>query len=254
AVHPIADAINAYAQEKKVPPLKLTQFQSVPGFGLQAIVTIGTDSVPAYIGHQEYIARYIPATLEKLWKECLPSLKREGHLNTLLLLGDKLFSFHFIDTLRPHIKEMIEEIKNSLRIRPVMLTGDHAEIAQIIAKEVGIEEVYADLRPADKLEKVAKYTDQEGLIMIGDGVNDAPSLARASVGISMGKIGSATAIDASDIVFLNDDIYLLGPLISKAHQTHAIVKQNISLALLVILLATTSSLFGLIPLWIAVLS
>jgi P-type E1-E2 ATPase len=132
-----------------------------------------------------------------------------------------------------------------------MLTGDHLSSAQKIAQEIGIDEVYAGLKPEDKLRTVEKLSEK-GLIMIGDGLNDAPALARATVGISMGKIGSGAAIDASDVVFLNDDLALLAPLIQKSRQTLRIVKQNITVALIVILFATTPALLGLVPLWVAV--
>jgi P-type E1-E2 ATPase len=103
------------------------------------------------------------------------------------------------------------------------------------------------------LAKVAELSDQKGLAMVGDGINDAPALARATVGISMGKIGSATAVDASDVVLLNDDLNLLPWLFTKAKKTEIIVRQNVILALSVICLATLPALMGWVPLWIAVI-
>ena len=101
---------------------------------------------------------------------------------------------------------LLATLKNKLGLRTLMLTGDHAASAQQIAQEVGLDEVLADLKPEDKLRIVEKLSFEKGLIMIGDGLNDAPALARASIGISMGKIGSGAAIDASDVVFLNDNL------------------------------------------------
>ncbi len=118
---------------------------------------------------------------------------------------------------------------------------------------LGISEIYAHLRPEDKLDKVAELSANGGLAMVGDGMNDAPALARATVGISMGRIGSATAVDASDVVLLNDDLHLLSWLFKKSKQTLRIVKQNLTLALSVIFLATIPALLGLVPLWMAVL-
>lgn len=137
-------------------------------------------------------------------------------------------------------------------MRLVMLTGDHEDNALAVSKMFPIDEVYANLRPEDKLDKVISLSRNEQLIMVGDGVNDAPALARASVGISMGKIGSATAVEASDVVFLQDDFSILSFLIKKAHHTLSIVKQNLTLALIVICFATTPALLGFIPLWLAV--
>jgi P-type E1-E2 ATPase len=134
-----------------------------------------------------------------------------------------------------------------------MLTGDNRHNAEQVGKVLGLQEIYADLRPEDKLTKVAQLSELGGLAMVGDGINDAPALARASVGISMGKIGSATAVDASDVVLLNDDLYLLTFLFSKARQTLGIVQQNLTLALSVIGLASIPALLGLLPLWIAVI-
>lgn len=245
AVHPIADAIVSYAKEKQIKPLEILDFTSIPGSGLQGFVLLQNRKVPIYIGNSTFILPYLPKTFSY-------EIFQKATLNSYLLLGNTLFLFHFTDTLRAQTKPLIDRLKN-LKLHPIMLTGDQLEIAKDVAEQVGISTIYADLKPEDKLAKVAELSTSQGLIMVGDGVNDAPALARATVGISMGTIGSATAIEASDIVFLNDDLSLLDWVIQKAHRTITIVKQNITLALAVILLATLPALLGLVPLWLAVI-
>ncbi len=124
--------------------------------------------------------------------------------------------FRFTDTLRPNIRQTLQTLQQKEGLRLVLLSGDHQESVAAVAQEIGITEFFADLRPEDKLSFIAKETH---LAMVGDGINDAPALTRASVGISMGKLGSRTAIDASDIVLLQDNIELLGWLFSKAKKT-----------------------------------
>lgn len=252
-VHPIADAIVSYAKEKYVKPKDLIDFKAVPGYGLEGKITLNGKIVPVSIGHAEFIGGKIPPSLKDRWETLQKNVQKEEHLSTLLLIEDTLYLFHFLDTLRPQSATVIERLKNLEGLKPMMLTGDHTDIANAVAAKVGIDEVFANLRPEDKLAKVAEFSQEEGLIMIGDGINDAPALARATVGISMGKIGSATAIDASDVVFLNDDLSLLDWLVRKSKHTLSIVKQNITLALFVIVFATTPALLGLVPLWIAVI-
>jgi P-type E1-E2 ATPase len=212
-------------------------FHSIAGYGLQGIVA----NHPAIIGQREFIQEKSQA-----------SLPPADQMATYLYVQGSLFVFHFTDTLRPDAKKVIDQLKKD-DLRVIMLTGDHAPSAQRVAQELGIDEVFADLRPEDKLAKVTELAQQGPLMMVGDGINDAPALARATVGISMGKIGSATAVDASDIIFIHDDISLLDWLYKKAHQTRRILRENIGLALGVILFATTPALLGLVPLWVAVI-
>ncbi len=253
AVHPIADAIAKKAQEEGVRPYELLSFKAVAGFGLEGTAFLEGEAREVSIGHAGFIADKIPPSLKTKWDILSQSALKEGHMSTILLIKDTLFIFHFTDTLRPQSKPLITRLKERGVLRPLMLTGDHADIARRIASEVGITEVHANLRPEDKLAKVGALSESEGLAMIGDGVNDAPALARATVGISLGKIGSATAVDASDIVFLNDDLLLLDWVFEKANKTKSIVRQNISLALGVIFFASIPALLGLIPLWVAVI-
>lgn len=232
AVHPIGEAILTLAAEKKIAPVDIADFKSVPGYGLQG--KVGLEEV--YIGHPDYLS-------------ISPSESKTQ--NTFLRSGKSLYVFHFTDDIRPESLEAVKSLSKKLSC--VMLTGDHTGNAQIVAETLGIPTVYANLRPEDKLQKVTELSREKGLIMVGDGINDAPSLARATVGISMGKIGSATAVDASDIVFLKDDLSLLDWLISKSDKTVRIVKENLILALAVICFATTPALLGFIPLWLAVI-
>lgn len=251
AVHPISDAICRYAKASDVLPLEVQAFKAIPGFGLEGTVVLHGQPVLVYIGHASFILSKMPPQLEE--RALLEKRAQSQELQTLLLVGHTLFSLHFTDTIRPGLRSILERLRQKERLRLLMLTGDHISPAERVAKELGIDEVFADLRPEDKLAKVAELSQKEGLMMVGDGINDAPALARATVGISLGKIGSATAVDASDVVFLQDDLSLLDWVIAKSHQTLKIVKQNLTLALLVILFATTPALLGLVPLWVAVI-
>lgn len=239
AVHPIGEALVSYAQKRNLSLLPLENFKSISGSGLEG-TTLNFDVA---IGRRDFI-------LSKMKNP--PPLSDATQLVSYLLIGQSLFIFHFTDEIRSNTYEVIAKLKQR-DLQVVMLSGDHAINASSVASQLGIDEVYADLRPEDKLEKVAHLSQTKGLMMIGDGINDAPALARATIGISMGKIGSSTAIDASDIVFLNDDLHLLDWLYKKAHQTLRIVKQNLTLALGVICCVTTPALLGFVPLWLAVI-
>ncbi len=247
AVHPIAKAITLYAIEKGETPAPIEQFLSIPGYGLEATFK----GKKIYLGKPDFIESKLPEKEALLLKEKVETLRKKGELLALLLIENTLYLFRFQDSIRKEIKKTLTNLK-SRGYKLLMLTGDHPESAHRIAKEIGIDEVYADLKPEDKLEIVASRSAQEGLAMIGDGVNDAPALARATVGISMGKVGSSSAIEAADIVLLNDNIDKLDWLTHKAKMTKIIVKQNLFLSTCAIIIASTPALAGIIPLWLAV--
>ena len=248
ATHPMATAICAYAEKTGLSPVPIEDFKSISGFGLQGMVMIKNQSIPISIGNKEFIFPKLSSPIS----ESSPFLKHE-YMVSFLLIGKTLFSFHFIDTVRPNVPAVLKKLKEKHHLHLIMLTGDHEKSASWVAKEVGIDRFFADLRPEHKLQIVSDLALKQGLAMVGDGINDAPSLTRATVGISMGKIGSATAIDASDIVFLHDDLSLIEWLYAKGIKTTKIVRQNLALALGVILFATTPALIGYIPLWLAVI-
>ncbi len=236
AVHPIAHAITLFAEKENVLPANITDFLSVPGYGLKGKF----EGKEVRIGNADWL---MPND------DQVNAIKERGEIVTVLIWGEEYALFRFRDLLRPDIVPTLNKLKAKWGMRILMLTGDHEASARAIAEEAGLTEYYADLRPEDKLEYISK---EENLAMVGDGINDAPSLARASVGISMGKGGSTTAIDASDIVLLQDRVELLEWLIRKSHQVVRVVKQNVTIAAAAILVATTPALLGWIPLWAAV--
>lgn len=251
AVHPIAEAICAEAEKEKVMPISLKDFRSIPGSGLEAIAITSGEPIKTTIGHENFIRSLINTEKAEALKEKAEEIKSRGELLAVLLLGNEVYLFRFLDSPRPKIKETIAALKKN-HWRLLMLTGDHENNAKRVATELGIDEYFANLRPEDKLNHVTTLSREKGLVMVGDGINDAPALARATVGIGMGKVGSAAAIEAADIILLHDNLELLDWLTNKARQTQKVVRQNIALAAGAILIAVIPALSGLIPLWLAV--
>jgi heavy metal translocating P-type ATPase len=248
AVHPIAKAILHEAKEKNISLATLKDFRSIPGYGLEAHASVNGQWTYVYIGHPDHIQ----SASSLILKDRIQALREQGELVSVLLIGDQLTLFRFQDTIRPDIADVLSNLRTKHQLRLLILTGDHHNNARAIADKVGIQEYHADLRPEDKLEHVTKLSNQFGLAMIGDGINDAPALARATTGISMGQVGSRTAIDASDVVLLQDRLDLLSWLWSKAHNTRIVVRQNVLLSFGAIIFASLAAITGLIPLWLAV--
>lgn len=254
AVHPIATAIESYAQSAEVKAAAIQDFLSEPGRGLRGLTsTTKEEWTPTYIGHTEYICSQVSEELAQAIQERAVAIRESGDVFTVLLVGEKAYFFRFTDTLRPGMAEALRSLESQGKHRILMLTGDHKASAKRVASALGIRHVFSELKPENKLDHVTRLADSEGLAMVGDGINDAPALARATVGISLGSIGSATAVEASDVVLLHDNVQLLGWLMRKARATRSIIKQNLALAGLAILAATTPALLGYVPLWAAVL-
>lgn len=252
AVHPIATAITKYVEQQKIQnTVSISQFKSIPGYGIEAIVNLPVGPQPAYIGQPSYIAEKLPVAERQSLLKRTREIEEEGELLTVLLIGTASFIFHFRDTPRTKVSNMLSAIRQR-GLNTVMLSGDHYNSARRIALELQIDRFHAGLTPEQKLDFVVELSQKNDLAMIGDGVNDAPALARATVGICMGKVGSATAIDAADVVLLNDNIELLDWLIGKAKDTQRIVRQNLFLATAAIILASLPALGGVVPLWLAV--
>jgi heavy metal translocating P-type ATPase len=245
AHHPIANAIIAYAKAKNIKQKELNDIKVISGKGVEGYI----NGNKALIGSSEFILSNLSSEHHK--NEIAEKLSYSGHVVTLLLYKESVFIFHFSDEIRPHLKKTIGKLQEKLRV--VMLTGDHTENANFVGEAIGLKEVFAGLSPEDKLHKIRDLSKIKPLMMIGDGINDGPALAQANVGIAMGQVGSSTAIEVADVVLLRDDLANIEWLYKKSIQTLSIVKQNVIFALLIILCATTLSLLGVIPLWLAVI-
>mgnify|MGYP000444597453 FL=1 len=160
------------------------------------------------------------------------------------------------DTVKEGSKDAIRDMKQVGVKKTVMLTGDRQAAADAVAAELGIDEVHAELLPADKVGQVEKLlgaqNEKERLAFVGDGINDAPVLTRADIGIAMGSMGSDAAIEAADIVLMDDDIRKIASLVKIARKTLGIVKQNIVFALAVKALVLLLGALGMANMWEAV--
>jgi Zn2+/Cd2+-exporting ATPase len=222
----------------------------IPGYGVEGIIIAGNKEIKAFIGDLNRACSMLPDG-QALQKEA-EKLQQEGKIACALVLDSKGYLLAFSDHARPGVSRMLDALKATGR-RLLMLTGDHQRSAERIAAQVGIDSFEADLKPEDKLRRIEELSTTSGLAMVGDGINDAPALARATVGICMGQVGSATARSAADIILLHDNVELLDWLFAKASKTRTIVTQNLLIASLAILAGTIPSLFGYLPLWLAVI-
>ncbi|ERN05712.1 hypothetical protein AMTR_s00006p00237340 [Amborella trichopoda] len=261
--HPIGRAVVDHSAGKDLPHVAIESFESLPGRGLLATLSAfesresGGKLLSASLGSVEYIASLCKTVVESQnIKEAVnASSYGTDFVHAALSVNKKVTLFHFEDKPRPGVVDVVAALSNQARLRLVMLTGDHASSAWRVAKAVGINEVFCDLKPEDKLNQVKTISRERGggLIMVGDGINDAPALAAATVGIVLAQRASATAIAVADVLLLQDNISGVPFVIAKARQTTSLVKQSVALALSCIILASLPSVMGFLPLWLTVL-
>lgn len=246
--HPIAQAIVNYLTEKQVRSLPATQCTTIPGEGVSGEF----NGEQAFVGRVSTALRYVPEEYREQLRERAQQAQERGDTCSIACLGKRVSLFYFRDVPRHDAADIVSYLKKNGY--PVcMLTGDHRISAENTARLLGIDEVFYDLTPDNKLSKIQELAKSRQIMMIGDGINDAPALAQATVGIAMGEAGSATAIEAADVVLLNQGLSSLPWLIDKAKKTRRIVSQNLALALAIILFISGPASMGVIPLWLAVI-
>jgi len=246
--HPLARAIVDAAHRKNVAVPVADEFEIIQGKGTTGRI----DGKLYWLGSHRYIEERQQDT--KAVHEQLESMQRAGR--TVVVVGNESHVCGFItlaDTLRPTAAETLKQLRATGIKHLVMLTGDNQGTAQTIAAEAGIDEVHAELLPADKVEAIESLVGKYNQVaMVGDGVNDAPALGRSSLGIAMGAAGSDAAIETADIALMSDDLAKLPWLISHSRHTLAIIRQNITFSLAVKALFVILTFAGYASLWAAI--
>jgi len=248
--HPLARAIVAYATTRGLTVPDATAFQSITGAGASA--RVGDRTV--YVGSPELFVGRLNAPLDA-FGGAIAELQEQG--NTVILVGNERRVWLAIavrDNLRPNARRAVDALRAAGIQRVVMLTGDNPRTAHAIAAEAGVDEVFADLKPEDKAAKVRELTNTRGHVaMVGDGVNDAPALAEATIGVAMGAAGTDVALETADVVLMADDLERLAYALRLAQRSQRVVRQNLALSILVIGVLVVGALAGAFNLPIAVL-
>ncbi len=242
STHPISKSLKA-AYGKDIDQTRVTDVKEISGEGVTAII----DGKQVAAGNARLMNR-----LKIKYHEC-------HHVGTIVHVAiDGEYSGHILisDVIKPTAAQAIRELKRAGVASTVMLTGDSKAVADSVVKELGIDEVYSELLPDDKVSKVEelleKLNDKDKLAFVGDGINDAPVLSRADIGIAMGSLGSDAAIEAADIVLMDDDPLKISKAIKISRKCLGIVYQNICFALGVKAVCLVLGAMGIANMWLAI--
>ena len=240
--HPIAISLKD-AYENEDDDCKVSEVEEFAGQGVKAKVN---DDI-VYVGNYKLMKR-----IGIDWKDC----EEPGTIVHVAINGEYFGHIVISDRIKSDSENAISKIKKD-GIKTIMLTGDHKDVAENVAKELKIDEFYAELLPQDKVSKVEDFINKKNnkksnVAFVGDGINDAPVIARADVGIAMGAIGSDAAIEAADVVLMEDKPSKLAEAIKIAKRTIRIAMQNIVFAIAIKIIVLILAAFGYAPMWLAV--
>ena len=252
--HPLARAVMRHAEAQGVSPARIADFRSLTGAGAAARVE-GVDGGEVFVGSPTLFERELRVSLPQAAGD-IARLQEAG--KTVIVVGDARSAwalFAIRDNVRPNAAAAIRALHDSGVRKVVMLTGDNVRTAQAIAREVGIDEVHADLKPEDKARIIRELTARDGHVaMVGDGVNDAPALAEATVGIAMGAAGTDVALETADVALMADDLEKLVYALRLAQRNQRVVRQNLALSIAVIAVLVVGAVLGKFTLPVAVVA
>ncbi|MFT8312099.1 MAG: heavy metal translocating P-type ATPase [Sporolactobacillus sp.] len=251
--HPLASAIVRKAEEERLKfnDIEIEDFQSITGKGVKARINQNM----YYVGSPNLFEETLSNGIKKAIHNQIVTLQKQG--KTVMVFGtdgDILALIAVADKLRDSAKNVIQKLHQSGIEQTVMLTGDNKSTAETIGKEVGVSDIQAELLPEEKLNYIKSYRGKQKVAMVGDGVNDAPALAEATVGIAMGGAGTDTALETADIALMSDDLTKLPYTIKLSRKALAIIKQNVTFSLAIKAISILLIFPGWLTLWIAILA
>lgn len=242
--HPLAKAVVRDGKAKLGDALipEATDLQSITGRGIQATV----EGEVVHIGKDDLFAEVDGPSLPDAVRETVESLERNGRTTMIVRRGDRYLGvIGLMDTPREASKRTIARLRELGIERMIMISGDNQQVADAVAKEVGLDEARGDLMPDDKVNEIKKLQSEGGVAMVGDGVNDAPAMASASVGIAMGAAGSDVALETADVALMADNLDHLPLAIGLSRSTRSIIRQNLWMSLGMVAFLVPATIFGL---------
>ncbi|WP_454871320.1 heavy metal translocating P-type ATPase [Paraburkholderia xenovorans] len=245
--HPVSMALAAAAKADGVTSLTVGAFEALTGRGVRGEI----DGLSYWLGNHRLVEELgrCSASLEAR----LDALERQGRTVVMLVDGERVLAlFAVADTVKESSRAAIAELQH-LGVKTAMLTGDNPHTAAAIAQQVGVDEARGNQLPEDKLNAIAQWSKEHAMVgMVGDGINDAPALARADIGFAMGAMGTDTAIETADVALMDDDLRKIPSFIRLSKATHSVLVQNITLALGIKSVFLVLTVIGLGTMWMAV--
>ncbi|MBE2183697.1 MAG: HAD-IC family P-type ATPase, partial [Anaerolineae bacterium] len=249
--HPLAESVVRAAQEKQLQLPAANGLENIPGKGVRSSV----NGQPVHIGSPKLFDQASGIALSQTILSQVSDLESKGRTVMIVAHGQELLGIiGLADTPRPKIAQVMRSLRSLGIAHLVMLTGDNQKVAADIAAQVGLTDVQAELLPEDKLTTIQQLKQQyQAIAMVGDGVNDAPALASATVGIAMGGAGTAVALETADVALMADDLEKLPFAVGLSRASRSVIQQNLIISMGVIMLLILSSVLGWVALGVVVL-
>ena len=242
--HPLAAAVVRYGMDRLDQPavVEAHNLESITGRGVKAVL----DGEAVYIGKDDLFSEIDGAPLPDALIDTVDRLEKEGRTTMIVRRGNRYLGvIGLMDTPREAAAKTLARLRDLGIRRMVMISGDNQRVAEVVAREVGLDEARGDLMPDDKVETIKRLREEEKVAMVGDGVNDAPAMAHATVGIAMGAAGSDVALETADVALMADDLSHLPFAVGLSRKTRHIIRQNLWMSLGMVAFLVPATIFGL---------